>query len=65
MGCQAGGGSGYINTTKLTNAFMYGYNVSTSSATATKTYSTTNVSATATANYAKQGDGYSRITLVN
>lgn len=60
-----GGGSGYINTSKLTNAFMYGYNVSTSSATATKTYSTTNVSSTPTSNYAKSGDGVARITPVN
>lgn len=59
------GGSGYINTSKLTNAFMYGYNVSTSSATTTKTYSTTNVSSTPTSNYAKSGDGAARITPIN
>lgn len=58
----AGGGSGYINTSKLTNAEMYGYGVSASSATATKTYSTSNVSSTATAKYAKTGDGFARIT---
>jgi len=52
----AGGGSGYINTSKLSNAAMYGYGVSTSSATATKTYS-------ATAQYAKTGDGYAKITF--
>ena len=62
---QGGGGSGYINTAKLTNAFMYGYNVPTSNETATKTYSTTNVSETPTSNYAKKGNGATRITLVN
>ena len=61
----AGGGSGYINTTKLTNAFMYGYNVSTSNGTSTKTYSTTNVSETPTSNYAKLGHGAAKITPVN
>lgn len=60
-----GGGSGYINTSKLTNAFMYGYNVPTSNDTATKTYSTTNVSSTPTSNYAKSGDGAARITPIN
>ena len=63
--CGGGGGSGYIDISKLTNAFMYGYNVSTSSATATKTYSTTNVSSTPTSNYAKSGDGAARITPIN
>lgn len=60
-----GGGSGYINTSKLTNAFMYGYNVATSNNTATKTYSTTNVSETPTSNYAKSGNGAARITPIN
>lgn len=64
--CGGGsGGAGYINTSKLTNAFMYGYNVSTSSVTATKTYSTTNVSSTPTSNYVKLGDGAARITPIN
>ena len=63
-GDGGGGGSGYINTNsgKLSNAAMYGYGVTTSSATATKTYSTSNVSSTATAQYAKTGNGYARIT---
>ena len=64
-GAPGGGGSGYINTSKLTNAFMYGYDASTSSATTTKTYSTTNVSSTPTSNYAKSGDGAARITPIN
>ena len=60
-----GGGSGYINTSKLTEAYMYGYNVLTSNETATKTYSTTNVSSTPPATYAKQGNGYARITALD
>lgn len=62
---DGGGGSGYINTSKLTEAFMYGYNVPTSNGTATKTYSTTNVSSTPTSNYVKSGDGAARITPIN
>ena len=59
------GGSGYINTNLLSNAYMYGYKVPTSSETTTKTYSTTNYSSSATSNYAKFGDGCARITPVN
>ena len=62
---DGGGGSGYINISKLTEAFMYGYNVPTSNDIANKTYSTTNVSSTPTSNYAKSGDGAARITPVN
>ena len=58
------GGSGYLNS-MLTDKCMYTYSATkTSSAEATKTMSTSNVSATATANYAKQGNGYARITLI-
>lgn len=60
-----GGGSGYINTSKLIDAYMYGYDVSTSNDIATKTYSTTNYSETPTSNYAKSGHGAARITPVN
>lgn len=57
-----GGGSGFINTTKLTDAFMYGYEVPTSSSDVSKTFSTTNVSSDPVSNYAKQNDGYIKIT---
>lgn len=62
-GC--GGGSGYIGNSNLTNKSMYCYNCTESSETATKTISTTNVSETPTSNYAKIGNGYARITLIN
>ena len=58
----AGGGSGYINTTELTNACMYGYNVAESAATATKTVSTLAHSETPTAQTAKIGNGYAKIS---
>ena len=61
---RGAGGSGYINTTKLTNAYMYGYSVQTSNSANTMTYSTTNVSESPTSNYAKLGDGYARITCL-
>ena len=59
------GGSSYIGNTNLTNKTMYCYNCTESSETATKTISTTNVSETPTSNYAKIGNGYARITLIN
>lgn len=59
-----GGGSGYINTSKLAKACMYGYNVTTSSSTETKTETTTNVSPNAVACYAKQGNGYAKISTM-
>lgn len=61
----AAGGSGYIGNTNLTDKSMYCYNCTESSETATKTISTTNVSETPTSNYAKIGNGYARITLIN
>lgn len=59
-----GGGSGYINTAKLTDAIMYGYNVPTSSSLETRTETTTNVSPSAVSCYAKQGNGYAKITPI-
>ncbi len=61
---SAGGGSGYF-ATGVVNGCMYSYNTTfTSTDAATKTVSTTNVSETPTSEYAKQGNGYARITLV-
>ena len=65
----AGGGSGYIGNPLLLSSSelsksMYCYNCTASSVAETRTISTTNVSATATSNYAKQGNGYARITYV-
>ena len=64
-----GGGSGYIGNPLLLSSSelsksMYCYNCTASSVAETRTISTTNVSATATSNYAKQGNGYARITYV-
>ena len=63
------GGSGYIGNPLLLSSSelsksMYCYNCTASSVAETRTISTTNVSATATSNYAKQGNGYARITYV-
>ena len=44
---------------------MAGYDVPTSTEESTYTITTTNVSETATADYAKQGNGYARITLLS
>ena len=62
---SGGGGSGYIGNSNLTNKAMYCYNCEESSEESAKTISTTNVSETPTKNYAKVGNGYARITLVN
>ena len=62
---QAGGGSGYIGNSLLTEKTMYCYNCQESSEISTKTISTTCVNATPTANCAKQGNGYARITLIS
>ena len=59
------GGSGYIGNTKLTDKVMYCYNCTESSEESSKTISTTNVSETPTENYAKKGNGYAKITLLN
>ena len=62
---QAGGGSGYIGNTLLSEKSMYCYNCTESSEVSTKTISTTCVNETATANCAKSGNGYARITLLS
>ena len=65
----AGGGSGYIGNTNLSEKIMYCYNCQSSEneedESQIKTRSTTNVSETPTSNYAKIGNGYARITLIN
>ena len=64
-GSPGGGGSGYLGA-MLTNACMYSYKTKfTSTDPATKTVSTSNVSETATAGYAKRGNGFAKITLVD
>lgn len=60
----AGGGSGYIGNTILSNKYMTCYECTTSSDENTRTNSTTNVSATATSDYAKMGNGYTKITFL-
>ena len=60
----AGGGSGYIGNSSLSNKAMYCYNCTESSDESTKTISVTNVSESAIANYAKQGNGYAKITYL-
>lgn len=59
-----GGGSGYIGNSLLTNKHMTCYNCETSDDESTKTISTTNVSEAPISDYAKQGNGYAKITLV-
>ncbi len=60
-----GGGSGFLGS-GLSNGCMYSYNTSfTSNTVTTKTVSTSNVSETATAGYAKRGNGFAKITLVD
>ena len=61
---EVDGGSGYLGTSTQ-NGCMYQYgSENTSTAAETKTISTSSVSETATSNYAKSGNGYARITLV-
>ena len=59
-----GGGSGYIGNEDTFNKQMVGYNVPTSSKAECKTLTTTNHSASPISNYAKQGNGYVKITYV-
>lgn len=61
----AGGGSSYIGNSRLTNKAMYCYNCTESNDENTKTISVKDVSATPTSNYAKQGNGYVKITLIS
>ncbi|MBQ8131205.1 MAG: hypothetical protein IJ193_01800, partial [Bacilli bacterium] len=58
-----GGGSGYIGNPLLTNKEMYCYNCTESNAEETKTISTENHSSTPISNYAKEGNGFVKITL--
>ena len=59
-----GGGSGYLGQ-MIRNGCMYSYNTAfISSDVSTKTVSTPSVSSDAISRYAKEGNGYARITLV-
>lgn len=61
---KGAGGSGYFST-RISNGCMYTYStLNASTDAATKTVSTANVSETPTSEYAKQGNGYARITLI-
>jgi len=60
----SGGGSGYIGNSLLQDKVMYCHNCGASNAVSTKTISTTNVSGSPVSNYAKSGDGYAKITLL-
>ena len=62
---SGGGGSGYIGNSQLTNKVMYCYNCEESTEESTKTISTTNVSETPISKYAKKGNGYARITIID
>ena len=65
---SAGGGSGYIGNSSLYDKKMVMYTTSNnyiSNDVNTKTEITQNVSSTPTADYAKAGNGYARITLLN
>ena len=63
-GGSGAGGSSYIGNSLLTNKSMYCYNCEESADESTKTISTTNVSEDAIREYAKEGNGYARITLI-
>lgn len=57
----AGGGSGYLSS-NLSDACMYGYNVSESAAIATRTVSVLSCSETPVEQVAKEGNGYAKIS---
>lgn len=59
-----GGGSGYIGNSLLTSKIMYCYECNTSNNESTKTVSTKNHSSSPISKYAKEGNGYAKITLV-
>lgn len=61
----AGGGSGYIQNSKLSNKYMVCYNCATSSEEKYKTISNYNVSETALSDYSKKGTGYAKITFLS
>ena len=63
-GTTGSGGSSYIGNSQLTNKVMYCYNCEESTEESTKTISTTNVSETPMSKYAKIGNGYARITII-
>lgn len=58
------GGSGYIGNPLTKNGLMAGFNVSESTAEKTRTINTTNVSEKPISQYAKQGDGFAKITYI-
>lgn len=61
----AGGGSGYIGNASLTQKSMYCYKCNASTSADTYTVSVENVSETAISNYAKEGNGYAKITYIS
>lgn len=64
-GCVAGGGSGYIGNSRLTNKEMFCYECTESSENDTKTTSVSCAEEDPTSECAKKGHGYARISLVN
>lgn len=60
----AGGGSGYIGNSLLSDKSMYCYNCEQSSEMSSKTISVTDVSDLPVANHAKIGNGYAKITYL-
>ena len=59
----AAGGSGYIGNNNLTNKVMYCFECTESTDEATKTITTKNHSQEPTPQYAKEGNGYAKITI--
>ena len=62
---RAMGGSGFIGNPLTFNGWMSGYNVENNDGIYTKTISTTNVSDDPVRGYAKQGNGYAKIKLID
>lgn len=65
VGRCGAGGSGYIGNTKLTNKAMYCYKCQESNQEDTRTYSIDRYSTAAIAKYAKDTNGYARISIVS
>ena len=63
-GTTGSGGSSYIGNSQLANKAMYCYNCEESTEESTKTISTTNVSENPISKYAKIGNGYAKITII-
>ena len=61
---SGGGGSGYIGNKLLFNKKMYCYHCQISDEESIKTISTSNNSFQATSTYAKEGNGYAKITFI-